>query len=59
MPAPMQIFIAEDELLIRNSLAIVIAAEPDMELVGTADNGLDALRLIVLHQPDLVLMDIP
>lgn len=58
MSAPMQILIAEDELLIRNSLSIVIAAQPDMKLVGTADNGLDALRLIVLHQPDLVLMDI-
>lgn len=58
MTNKMQVFIAEDEELIRRSLVTVIQSEPDLNVIGVADNGLDALRFIPMHQPDLVLMDI-
>jgi len=54
----LQIFIAEDEAMIRNSLIAAIRMEPDMNVIGFAENGLDALQSIRTHQPDLVLMDI-
>ncbi len=58
MSGKLTIFMAEDDALIRDSLSIAIRNTPDMELVGTADNGQDALRQIMLHKPDLVLIDI-
>jgi len=42
----------------REGLQIVIDLEDDMEVVGTADNGVDAYEKIISLQPDIVLMDI-
>jgi DNA-binding NarL/FixJ family response regulator len=52
------VFIAEDEDLIRNGLKIVINKESDMRVVGTATNGLEVLQKITEASPSLILMDI-
>lgn len=53
-----KVFIVEDEFLMRYSLEVMINAEDDMEIIGTAVNGKDALDKIETLQPDIVLMDI-
>jgi two-component system, LytTR family, response regulator len=50
--------IAEDEPLARAGLAQWVNEMPDLQLVGTASNGPEALQAIRQHQPQLVLMDI-
>lgn len=50
--------IADDEALARHLLREYLAAHPDIELVGEADNGLDAARCINELAPDLVFLDI-
>ena len=53
-----QIFIIDDEALICNALQIIIEAQPDMNVVGVAHNGVDALKQLDTIRPDLVLVDI-
>ncbi|OAS20710.1 response regulator transcription factor [Paenibacillus oryzisoli] len=53
-----KVFITDDEVLIGNALKIVIQAQPDMEVIGIATSGIDALAQLENIQPDLVLMDV-
>ena len=53
-----RILIAEDHTLLRVGLRALLAQEPDIEIVGEADNGRDAIRSISTLAPDLVLMDL-
>ena len=50
--------IVEDHTLLREGLSTIIASDPDLEVIGGADNGLDAVRQAVALKPDLILMDI-
>jgi DNA-binding NarL/FixJ family response regulator len=54
----LRIVIADDDALILEGLSILLGMEPDMEVVGTARNGQEALDLCRKLQPDVVLMDI-
>ncbi len=54
----MKVVIADDEPLARERLRALLGAEPGLEVVAEADNGLDALQACAEHQPDLVLLDI-
>jgi DNA-binding NarL/FixJ family response regulator len=53
-----RIVIAEDQALVRRGLALLLAMEPDMEVVGQACNGVEAADLAMLLNPDVVLMDL-
>ncbi|MFF4606035.1 response regulator [Streptomyces sp. NPDC001339] len=53
-----RVVIADDQKLIRESFGILLNAQPDIEVVGEAVNGEDAIRRIEEHQPDIALMDI-
>ncbi len=53
-----RILVVDDHELFRESLISMIALEPDLQVVGQAGDGLEALRLARDVQPDLVLMDI-
>jgi DNA-binding NarL/FixJ family response regulator len=53
-----RIVLADDHSLIRSSLTRLLNAEPDLELVGVASDGLEALELVKEHAPDVVLMDL-
>jgi len=53
-----RIFIVEDHTLLRAGLRALITQDPDLEIVGEADNGRDAVRAIGSLAPDLVLMDL-
>ncbi len=52
------VIIVEDQLLILNSLKIILNATEDIEVVGSALNGQEALQQIEQLLPDIVLMDV-
>lgn len=52
-----RIFIVDDHPMIRAGLAALVRAQSSFELVGEADNGVDAVREIPRVAPDIVLMD--
>ena len=53
-----KVIIVEDEGLSRDMLRISLSSQPEIEVVGTASNGQDAIRLARQLGPDVVLMDI-
>jgi DNA-binding NarL/FixJ family response regulator len=53
-----RIFIVEDHTLLRAGLRALLSQDPDIEIVGEADNGRDAIRAIGSLAPNLVLMDL-
>lgn len=54
----MNIVIVDDDCLVAASLKIILEAEPEFHIIGTGENGLDAVRLYDSLLPDLLLMDI-
>ena len=53
-----RILLAEDQGLVRGALAALLGLEPDLEVVATAADGVEALALCEQHAPDIVLTDI-
>jgi DNA-binding NarL/FixJ family response regulator len=53
-----RVVIADDHGVIRDGLAGVIAAQPDLEVVATVENGAEAVETCRASMPDVVLMDI-
>ena len=56
--APIRVLIAEDQALLRTTLAALLEAEPGMSVVGLAEDGARAVALAAELCPDVVLMDI-
>jgi len=53
-----KLMIAEDQAIILHSLMILINSIPNIEVIGTALNGLDLMALLENEKPDVILMDI-
>ena len=53
-----RIVIADDQELVRAGFTMVINSQPDMQVVGQASNGDEAIRLAEQLTPDIVLMDV-
>lgn len=53
-----RILLVDDQALIRDGIKVMLNLEPDLEVIGTADNGENAVEQAGLLQPDLVLMDV-
>ena len=53
-----RVLIADDQQLLRAGFRVILDAEPDIEVIDEAANGLEAVRLTQLARPDVVLMDI-
>jgi NarL family two-component system response regulator LiaR len=55
---PIRILIADDHSVVRQGLRMFLSADPDLEIIGEARDGAEALRLAVQFQPDVVIMDL-
>ena len=53
-----RILIADDHLIVRTGLAALLGTEKDMEVVGQAKNGIEAVREAMRLKPDIVIMDL-
>jgi DNA-binding NarL/FixJ family response regulator len=50
--------IADDQELLREGLALILDAQPDMTVVGHASDGVEAIGLAREHRPDVIVMDV-
>ncbi|MEV0040468.1 response regulator transcription factor [Streptomyces sp. NPDC050804] len=55
---PIRVLIADDQMMVRQGLTVLLNAEPGIEVVGQAVDGLDAIAKVADLTPDVVLMDI-
>ncbi|WP_328943322.1 response regulator transcription factor [Streptomyces sp. NBC_00250] len=55
---PVRVVLADDQPLVRSGLRLVMADHPDLEVVGEAATGAEAVRLVRDTDPDVVVMDI-
>jgi DNA-binding NarL/FixJ family response regulator len=55
---PIRILLVDDQPLLRQGFRLVLAAEEDLEVVGEAGDGAEAVRMTRLVEPDVVLMDV-
>jgi len=54
----LRILIADDHLVVREGLGTIITAQPDMQVIGKAANGEEAVALAQALTPDVILMDL-
>lgn len=52
------IIIAEDQNMLRQAMVQLIKLHGDFEILADVDNGLDAIKIIEAHHPDVVILDI-
>jgi DNA-binding NarL/FixJ family response regulator len=56
--APIRVAVADDQAIIRDGLVTVLGLLPDMDVVGEAADGAEAVALAVSARPDVILMDL-
>lgn len=57
MTKPIRILIADDHTVVRKGLQALINTEPNMQIVGEAENGREAIEKVMALDPDVVLLD--
>jgi DNA-binding NarL/FixJ family response regulator len=53
-----RVAVADDQALVRSGFVVLLRSAPDIEVVGEAANGREAIELVRTERPDVVLMDI-
>jgi DNA-binding NarL/FixJ family response regulator len=54
----MKVIICDDQATVRDGLVMLLKLEPDIDVVGTAEDGAEAVDMVAHKVPDLVLMDL-
>lgn len=52
-----RVVLADDHLVVRAGIRMLLEQDPNIEVVGEADNGEQAIELVSLHSPDVLLLD--
>lgn len=55
---PIRVMIVDDQFIVRSGLATFVSIQPDLVLVGEAQDGEEAVRICATAQPDVILMDL-
>jgi DNA-binding NarL/FixJ family response regulator len=58
MSEPIRVLIVDDDALVRSALSMLLAASPDIAVVGEATDGGEVMQAVAERRPDVVLMDI-
>jgi NarL family two-component system response regulator LiaR len=58
METTMKVVICDDQAIVRDGLEMLLKLEPDIEVVGLAEDGAAAIDIVANKTPDLVLMDL-
>ena len=53
-----QVVVADDQGMVRSGFSVLLNAQPDIEVIGEAVNGQDAITMAASLQPDVILMDV-
>jgi len=53
-----RVVVADDQVLVRSGFTVLLSGEADIEVVGEAGNGAEAIALAASERPDVVLMDV-
>jgi len=53
-----RVVVVDDQSLVRGGFAMILSVQPDIEVVGEAGTGLEAIDAVRRHRPDVILMDI-
>jgi DNA-binding NarL/FixJ family response regulator len=56
--SPLRIVIADDQASVREGLVLLLGGLPDVDVVGAAADGQQALELVAQHKPDAILLDL-
>ena len=57
-PGRIRVLIADDQRVVREGLGMLVSLIDEVEVVGSASNGAEAVRLADAHRPDVILMDL-
>lgn len=57
-PPAIRVVLVDDERMVRTALRVILDAEPDLEVVGEAATGAEAVSVVRAERPDVVLMDV-
>jgi DNA-binding NarL/FixJ family response regulator len=57
-PAPLRIVVADDQASVREGLVLLLGLLPDIDVVGAAGNGREAIELVAAQHPDAILLDL-
>ena len=55
---PLRVLVVDDSATSRRSIAGILSASPEIQVVGKAADGDEALRLVALHHPDVITLDL-
>ena len=58
MPVPIRVLIVDDHAIVREGLRTLLSEEAEIEVVGEAANGGEAIKLAATRRPNVILMDL-